>query len=37
MGRLSSLPSALVTDDSALGGLVVERSLRFTKNHQMSI
>ncbi len=29
MGRLSSLPSALVTDDSALGGLVVERSLRF--------
>ena len=29
MGRLSSLPSALVTDDSALGGLVVERGLRF--------
>ena len=29
MGRLSSLPSAIVTDDSALGGLVVERGLRF--------
>ena len=29
MGRLTGLPSALVTDDSALGGLVVERSLRF--------
>ena len=32
MGRLSSLPSALVTDDSALGGLVVERGLRFDKS-----
>ena len=31
MGRLSSLPSAIVTDDSALGGLVVERGLRFDK------
>ena len=31
MGRLTGLPSALVTDDSALGGLVVERSLRFDK------
>ena len=31
MGRLTSLPSAVITDDSALGGLVVERSLRFDK------
>ena len=29
MGRLTSLPSAVVTDDSALGGAVIERSLRF--------
>ena len=29
MGRLTGLPSALVTDDSALGGLVVERGFRF--------
>ena len=32
MGRLSSLPSALVTDDSALGGLTIEKSLRFDGN-----
>jgi len=29
MGRLTSLPSAVVTDDSVLGGAVIERSLRF--------
>ena len=29
MGRLTSLPSAVITDDSALGGAVLERSLRF--------
>ena len=29
MGRLTSLPSAVVTDDSALGGAVIEKSLRF--------
>ena len=28
MGRLSNLPSALITDDSALGGAVIENSLR---------
>ena len=28
MGRLSSLPSAVVTDDSALGGAVIDKSLR---------
>ena len=30
MGRLTSLPSAVVTDDSALGGAILEKSLRFT-------
>ena len=29
MGRLTSLPSAVVTDDSALCGSVLEKSLRF--------
>ena len=29
MGRLTSLPSAVITDDSALGGAVIEKSLRF--------
>ena len=28
MGRLTSLPSAVITDDSALGGAVIENSLR---------
>ena len=28
MGRLTSLPSSVVTDDSALGGAVIENSLR---------
>ena len=37
MGRLSSLPSALVTDDSALGGLVVERSLRIDDGDNASL
>ena len=32
MGRLSSLPSAVITDDSALGGLTIEKSLRFNGN-----
>ena len=32
MGRLTGLPSALVTDDSALGGFTIERSLRFTES-----
>ena len=32
MGRLTSLPSAVVTDDSALGGAEIERSLRFNDN-----
>ena len=31
MGRLTSLPSAVVTDDSALGGAILEKSLRFSK------
>ena len=29
MGRFSSLPTALITDDSALGGSTIEKSLRF--------
>ena len=29
MGRLTSLPSAVITDDIALGGAVIEKSLRF--------
>ena len=29
MGRLTGLPSAVITDDSALGGAVLEKSLRF--------
>ena len=29
MGRLTGLPSAVITDDRALGGLTIERSLRF--------
>ena len=32
MGRLTSLPSAVITDDSALGGLTIEKSLRFNGN-----
>ena len=32
MGRLTSLPSAVVTDDSVLGGAEIERSLRFNDN-----
>ena len=28
MGRLTSLPSSVITDDSALGGAVIENSLR---------
>ena len=32
MGRLTSLPSAVITDDSALGGAVIEKSLRFNDN-----
>ena len=31
MGRLTSLPSAVITDDSALGGAVIQNSLRFSK------
>ena len=31
MGRLTSLPSAVVTDDSALGGAILEKSLRFSE------
>ena len=31
MGRLGSLPSAVITDDSSLGGAVIEKSLRFDK------
>ena len=30
MGRLTSLPSAVITDDSALGGAIIGRSLRFS-------
>ena len=29
MGRLTSLPSSVITDNSALGGAVIEKSLRF--------
>ena len=32
MGRLTGLPSALVTDDSALGGAIIQNSLRFNDN-----
>ena len=32
MGRLTSLPSAVITDDSALGGSTIEKSLRFDGN-----
>ena len=32
MGRLTSLPSAVVTDDSALGGAIIQNSLRFNDN-----
>jgi len=31
MGRLISLPSAVITDDSALGGSIIGRSLRFNR------
>ena len=31
MGRLGRLPSAVITDDSSLGGAVIEKSLRFDK------
>ena len=31
MGRLTSLPSAVITDDSALGGAILEKSLRFSE------
>ena len=32
MGRLTSLPSAVITDDSALGGAIIQNSLRFNDN-----
>ena len=31
MGSLTSFPSAVVTDDSALGGAILEKSLRFSE------
>ena len=33
MGRLSSLPCAVVTDDSALGGAILGKSLRFSESN----
>ena len=35
MGRLTSLPSAVITDDSALGGSVIQRSLRLNDNDKI--
>ena len=37
MGRLTSLPSAVITDDSALGGAVIEKSLRFNKTESAKL
>ena len=37
MGRLTSLPSAVITDDSALGGAVLEKSLRFNKTDSANL